>query len=277
MARKLEDDLEVPEKAESKPSKKASNGPRKLNVVKVSLYTFIAIVLIGSGLYALNLYEKFLILDTRFALNGADGAEDNGALSIAGATYSSPADIQSVFRDDLGKSIYVLPLNTRRENLRQVSWVKDASVARLWPNRVQVRVWERTPVARVPAGNSFQWIDEEGVILPPVSARFRLPVLRGVSGISQPERRERVRRMLRLRQEIGEANAVELAEIDVADRDNVKVSRSYGEHVLTLLLGDHNFAARYQNFKQHYEEIRRRLPDAVTLDLRLEDRITVVQ
>ena len=48
-------------------------------------------------------------------------------------------------------------------------------------------------------------------------------------------------------------------------------------HVLKLLLGDRNYALRYQNFVTHYAEIVERLPGAVTLDLRLEDRITVVE
>jgi hypothetical protein len=43
------------------------------------------------------------------------------------------------------------------------------------------------------------------------------------------------------------------------------------------LLGDRDFAQRYQNFLNHYPEIKRRLPNAATLDLRLEDRITVVE
>ena len=43
------------------------------------------------------------------------------------------------------------------------------------------------------------------------------------------------------------------------------------------MLGDQDFAARYQNFINHYAEIRQRMPAATTLDLRLEDRITVVE
>jgi hypothetical protein len=34
---------------------------------------------------------------------------------------------------------------------------------------------------------------------------------------------------------------------------------------------------RYRNFTSHYSDIVERLPGAVTLDLRLEDRITVVE
>jgi hypothetical protein len=57
----------------------------------------------------------------------------------------------------------------------------------------------------------------------------------------------------------------------------LKVTVPYDGRAETLLLGDHNFALRYQNFVRNYPEIKRRLPGAATLDLRLEDRITVVE
>jgi cell division protein FtsQ len=68
-----------------------------------------------------------------------------------------------------------------------------------------------------------------------------------------------------------------ISEIDVSDRDNLRISEPYEGASVTLLLGDRNFAVRYKNFVTHYAEIKRRLPGATTLDLRLEDRITVVE
>jgi hypothetical protein len=40
------------------------------------------------------------------------------------------------------------------------------------------------------------------------------------------------------------------------------------------LLGDADFARRYQNFLNHYPEIQKRSPGVKAFDLRLEDRIT---
>ena len=111
-------------------------------------------------------FEQFVIRDTRFALNGADGSWDSATLEVAGATHASQRDIQAVFNDDTGRSVYLLPLNDRRTSLRTVSWVRDASIERVWPNRVVVRVSERAPVAFVAMGPSkFGLIDEDGVIL----------------------------------------------------------------------------------------------------------------
>ena len=230
-------------------------------------------------LFAWHRLEQFLIRDPRFALNGPDGSPDTATLEILGAAHASRRQIEAVFADDSGRSVYLLPLTDRRATLRTVDWVKDASIARLWPNRVLVSIDERKPVAFVTLTPSrFALIDEDGVILPPATDRFKLPVLAGVRS-SDPlaERRDRVHRMLRLTRGSGRCGIAKFPKIDVSDRDNLKVTQPYDGRMVTLLLGDHNFALRYQNFVRNYPEIKRRLPDATTLDLRLEDRITVVE
>jgi cell division protein FtsQ len=233
------------------------------------------VVLLGS-LFLFHRLEQFLIRDPRFALPGVDG-EPSG-LQIAGASHASRAQIERVFSIDLGRSVYLLPMSDRRDTLRTVDWVKDATIARLWPNRVVVRVEERKPVAFVTLGPSrFALIDEDGVILPPAPDRFTLPVLTGVrASDALADRRDCVRRMLRLTKDLGD-NARNISEVDVSDRDNLKVTAPRDGHIITLLLGDHDFARRYVLFLNHYAEIKRNRPNVGTLDLRLDDRITVVE
>jgi cell division septal protein FtsQ len=232
-------------------------------------------VVLSAALFALHLIEQFLIMDPRFAL-GEPG--DESSLQISGAAHASRPAIQKIFADDEGASVYLIPLAERRDAVRDIPWVREASVARVWPNRVIVRVQERTPVAFVRLNSSrFGLIDAEGVILPPATDRFKLPVLAGVrASDAVVARRQGVQRMLRLTAELGDATA-NISEIDVSDGDNLKVSQPYDGRFLTLLLGDRNFKARYGNFLSHYSQIQQRLPGAAVLDLRLEDRITVVE
>jgi cell division protein FtsQ len=232
-------------------------------------------VVLSAVLFALHLIEQFLITDPRFAL-GEPG--DESALQISGAAHASRPAIQKIFADDEGASVYLIPLIERRDAVRDIPWVREASVARVWPNRVIVRVQERTPVAFVRLNSSrFGLIDAEGVILPPATDRFKLPVLAGVrASDSVVARRQGVQRMLRLTADLGDATA-NISEIDVSDGDNLKVSQPYDGRFLTLLLGDRNFKTRYGNFLSHYSQIQQRLPGAAVLDLRLEDRITVVE
>ena len=238
--------------------------------------TFVtAAIFLGLVLYAFHRLEQFLIVDPRFALSGPG---DGSSLEIDGAAHASRPSIEKTFSDDTGASVYLIPLAERRDAIREVPWVREASVARVWPNRVIVRVKERTPVAFVRLNSSrFGLIDVDGVILPPATDRFKLPVLTGIRPSDPPaKRREGVQRVLRLTADLGEAMA-NISEIDVSDGDNLKVSQPYDGRSLTLLLGDRNFAARYGNFVSHYSQIQQHLPGAAVLDLRVEDRITVVE
>ncbi len=246
--------------------------------LKIAVWVVALTIVLGISLFAWHRFEQFLIHDPRFAVNGPDGADDTSVIQIQGAQHASRRAIEGAFADDMGQSIYLLPLDARRATLRNVDWVRDATVMRLWPNRVVVRVAERKPVAFVTLpGSRYGLIDEDGVILPPATDRFHLPVLRGVSARDPLlDRRDRVQRMQKLLHALG-ANADKIAEVDVIDREDIRVTQPYEGRMVTLLLGDQNFAVRYQNFLNHYAEIREKMPNASSLDLRMEDRITVVQ
>jgi len=62
--------------------------------------------------------------------------------------------------------------------------------------------------------------------------------------------------------------------VDVSDLENLKIVEQVDGRAMALLLGDQNFASRVRNFREHYPEIHRKLPQAATFDLRLDDRIT---
>ena len=260
------------------PRPRVSNPPPPaVSGLQIAVRVGMVTVVLLAALYTWHRVEQFLIRDASFAMNGPVGVEDTSVIQIQGAAHASRRAVESAFADDLGRSLYLLPLADRRATLRTIDWVKDATVARVWPNRVMIRLTERRPVAFVTlAPSRFGLIDEDGVILPPAPDRFHLPVLRGVRASDAiPDRRDRVQRMQRVLRELGD-NAGKIAEVDVTDRGDIKVTQPYDGHMVTLILGDQRFAARYQNFLNHYAEIRDKLPGASSLDLRLEDRITVV-
>ena len=233
----------------------------------------VTVALVATALFALHRIEQFLIADPFFSFD-----DPGDSLFIAGAEHASRRAIDAVFAGDKGRSVYLIPINDRRITLKTIDWVREATVARLWPNRLVVQIAERKPVAFLTlSAGRVGLIDEDGVILAQAHDRFVLPVVTGVHATdSLPERRERISRMLRAMKEIGDAGK-NISEIDVADRDNLKIRQPYEGRIVTLLIGDSHFAARYQNFLTHYAEIKRKLPGASTLDLRLEDRITVVE
>ena len=251
-----------------------SRGVKFRSRVVIGICVAVAILLVA--MFAFYASEQFLIRDARFALSDT-GADGESSVHIQGITYASSHAIESVFSEDSGRSVYLLPLSARRDTLRSVDWVKDAHVARIWPNRIYVHVKERRPVAFVTLPSlRFALIDEDGVILRPVTARFHLPVLKGIRPNETPQsRKEKVQRMLHLLSELGDS-ADKISEVDTSDRDNYKVTQPWDGRMMTLLLGERDFALRYQNFVKHFDEIKKKSPHGSVVDLRLEDQITVI-
>lgn len=224
----------------------------------------------STAVAALKLHA-YVATDPRFVLS----RDNKDALAIEGLRYASRSKVRHVFDADFGRGILSVPLAERRRRLLAIDWVEDASVSRVWPDRLVVRIHERKPVAFVYLASSVVLIDGDGVLLePPQQASFTFPVLSGIQEDSTEDaRRERVRALLRLEEDMGYM-AKDISEVDAADPENLRVVVQVDRHAVSLLLGDANYGRRYQNFLRHYQEIEQRSPRAKTFDLRLEDRIT---
>jgi len=251
--------------------------PPRLTRFRLIAGSVVFVLVSGLSLYAFQLLEQFLIRDKRFAMAMPDGAPEQ-VIRISGAAHASVRTIEGVFAQDFGRSLYLVPMAERLASLRTVDWVRDASIARVWPNRLVVNVSERVPVAFVTLPPSrFALIDADGVILPPAQDRFSLPVLRGVKVSDSLEvRQQAVQRMTRLLSDLGD-EVKDIAEIDVSQPDNLAIFRPHDGRIVKLLLGDRDYALRYQTFLNHVSDIDARVPGAKVLDLRLDDRITVVE
>ncbi len=234
---------------------------------------------LGIGLYTTGKIRQFAASNQRFTLEGPD--DRDGGLSMQGLTYTSRSKVLHTFASDFGRSIFVLPLAERRRRLLGVDWVEDASVSRVWPNRVIVRITERKPVAFVnvprPRGRDSRvlLIDGEGVLLEqPEQSKFTFPVLRGIQeDQSETARRRCVQAMLHVTEELGPF-AKDISEVDASNPADMRIVAKVEGRTAELMLGGRNFSSRVQNFIARYPEVRRRSPSATVFDLRLDDRIT---
>jgi hypothetical protein len=254
---------------------KPSRPPKPWTPLRWAGHVALWLVLLGSALYGFHRFEQFLIHDPRFTLPEATGPSPF-ALYVSGIHHVSRGTIEQVFAADRGRSVYSLPLATRRNQLRQMEWVKDAAVVRVWPNQVYVRLQERVPVARLPrAPHGPQWvIDGEGVLLRE-SVPVALPLVSGIPAHEPIEQRaRRVRFAQRAIQDL--AGALERVRwLDVSDLENIKAAWARQDGVL-LWLGDRNFRTRLEGFENTFAEIQRRLPGEKEFDLRLDGRISTV-
>src|ERR1700693_448782 len=261
---------------------KKRRAPAVRVIFRYGLIVISASLFLTTCIYASQRFEQFIIRDPRFLLPGpADYGLESPNLEVEGVKYASRAQVLRIFEPDMGRSVFLFPLKARRRALLNVRWVHDASIVRVWPNRIQVRIEERRPAAfvKLRAESMERWalIDEEGVILePPQKAPFHLPMLAGVHPEESPAQRSvRVRRAQRLVQELGSL-ADKISETDVTDLDDLKITEKLDGRAVTLMLGEHNFASRLRNFLEHYPDIHRSIPQGTTFDLRLDDRITGV-
>jgi len=247
--------------------------------LRVTLWTAAGV----STLLAAREVKQRVLDDPRFVVHGlyAD-AENSQDFAIGGLQYASRARVVRVFQGDFGKNVFRVPIAERRRQLLAIDWVADASVSRLWPNRIVVRIWERKPVAFVsvprdpahPQTSRLALIDRDGVILEqPARARFSFPVVRGVYE-QQPEaeRREKMHHMLRLFDELGPLGK-DISEVEVSSSD-LRVTMQVSGRAVDLILGSRNFSKRMRNFLEYYQEIHKRSPGVTSFDLRLDDRIT---
>ena len=216
--------------------------------------------------------RHFALTDGEFILS----RDRQDALTVQGLRYASRSKIFRIFAPDFDHSIFAAALAARRRELLAVDWVEDATVSRVWPNQLLVRINERNPVAFVSFPTGVLLIDSHGILLdPPAQAQFAFPVLSGIrESDSLAERREKVRTFLRVQDDMGYLMK-DISEVDAADPESIRVVAQVGNRAVELLLGDTNFAKRYQNFLSHYAEIQRHSPEGKLFDLRLEDRITL--
>ena len=223
--------------------------------------------------------RHFVANDSQFTLATPD--ERTPGLSMQGLVYTSRSRVLDTFEADFGRSIFLVPLPERRRRLLAVDWVEDAGIARIWPNRIDVRITERRPVAFVnlPVSGGLSsrllLIDSQGVLLEqPAQSHFKFPVLSGITEEQDElDRRQRVRAMMRLLDDLGSL-ARDISEVNAANPENLVVITQVEGRAVELVMGNRHFSRRLQNFIEHYPEIRRRTSNLRAFDLRLDDRIT---
>jgi len=215
--------------------------------------------------------RHFAATSPSFILN-----RESDALTVQGLHYVQRSQVSRAFSTDFGHSIFSIPLSERRARLLAIDWIEDATVARIWPDRLLVRIRERKPVAFVSFRSGVLLIDAFGVLLdPPPLSQFSFPVLSGVREDQEESKRAvAVQTLLRLQRELG-SHATDISEVNAADPDDVRLIARVDNHAVELLLGDSDFGTRYNRFLRNLPEIRKKSPDGKVFDLRLDDRITV--
>src|SRR5947209_203135 len=122
--------------------------------------------------------RQFVSTDPQFYLS----RERKDAITIQGLRNASRWKVQRVFAGDYDRSIYLVPLTERQRRLEAIDWIESATVSRVWPDRIVVRVRERQPIAFMNLNRGVMLIDAHGKLLePPAKSQFAFPVISGIT------------------------------------------------------------------------------------------------
>lgn len=212
----------------------------------------------------------------RFTLDSSDNIEIGGNHNV------SRAQIMDVLGGDIGRNIFFVPLALRQKQLQLIPWVKSASVMRFLPDRLQVQITERTPVAFARIGSHISLIDADGVVMDlPASGhpQYSFPVIVGM-GEAEPlsTRSARMDIYTQLIQDLDSGGArysQDLSEVDLSDPEDVKVMVNDPSGAVLVHLGSGNFLARYKIYVTHVAEWRQQFQKLDSVDLRYERQIIV--
>ena len=140
-----------------------------------------AMVCVSTAVAALKVHD-YVLSDPQFKLS----RYQKDSLVIDGIRYASRSKVQRLRRGISTAAFFPChSAEERRRRLLAVDWVEDASVSRVWPDRLVVRIHERNPVAFVSFRSGPLLIDANGVLLEqPAQAgglgQFSFPVFCGV-------------------------------------------------------------------------------------------------
>lgn len=212
----------------------------------------------------------------RFTIDSSDD------IGLSGNHNVSRAQVMEVMGGDIGRNTFFIPLAQRQKQLERIPWVKSAAVMRFLPNRLEVQIQERAPVAFARIGSHISLIDADGVVMDlPVGGhqQYSFPVIVGM-GEAEPlsTRSARMDIYTQLIQDLDSSGArysQDLSEVDLSDPEDVKVMVNDPSGAVLVHLGAGNFLQRYKIYVTHVAEWRQQFQKLDSVDLRYDRQIIV--
>jgi cell division protein FtsQ len=264
---------------------------RKFGKRAWKLYFRVAVIVFAAAVGAWILYAagNFLLASPELALMHPDQIELSGNLHV------SRASVLEVFAPDRGRSVLRIPLDLRRRQLEAIPWVARASVRRALPNRIQIDITERVPVAFLRQGAELALADGEGVILErPIEGDFHFPVVTGVSAqMPVDQRAKRMKLFTDFMEQINQVKpgvSAQVSEVDLADARDLRAAISNllasttqnppaagqaAQGPVLVYFGNHDFATKFHLLLDNIAQWNSTAGRVVSVDLRFSREVVV--
>lgn len=215
-----------------------------------------ALLAVCAGVLVFRLYSV-ASASTFFALRTVD---------VSGASRASEEQLKTIVRRAAAPvGVWRTDLDAVRAELERQPWVRAATVARVLPSGVRVRITERVPRAIVRTANGrLMWVDDDGVVVGTVATAERMPAffLRGwdeaETAAARAENRRRVAKFLELQKEWTTAGVAErVSEVNLDDPQDMRVQLAGADaQVEVRFLGTSELTKHLQHALQKLDEQR---------------------
>lgn len=243
-----------------------------------------------TGLAAIYAAANFLLSSPDVALLHPDQIE------VTGNHYVPRSGVLEIFAADRGKSVIRIPLDKRRSQLESLPWVEQATVRRALPDKIEVELTERVPIAFLRQDSDMALVDVHGVILNrPLEGKFHFPVVTGLApSMSQDDREMRMQLFSGFMKQIESVRSGTddlISEVDLADASDLKVTMAGlppaggssgagagwtdSDGPLLVHFGDRDFDTRYQTLLDNIGQWRAAAGRIESVDLRFSREVVV--
>ena len=208
------------------------------------------------------------------------------SIEVEGTAHVSAEEIRATVRRVAGaKGVWRADLNAISDEIKELKWVRNVLVARVLPSGFRVRIVEREPrlVARNAAG-TFDWVDEDGVILgrasvSDLSASFFIRGLdEATTDFARQQNRERIAKALEMEREWRASGLIDrVSEVNLDQLRDVRAQLSGDYSQIQVFLGERDFGKRLARAFKALSEVPTPSPrGAVTyLDATRDKGVTV--
>jgi cell division protein FtsQ len=252
----------------------ARRGPLPKKTAHRLLWAFVAAVFLFVGTVIAGELYHYGEHSWRFRIESSDSIEVTGTENV------TKAQIMEVMGGDIGRNIFFIPLSQQKAQLEQIPWVESASVMRFVPNRLQVEIHERTPVAFARVGPKISLIDAHGILMElPPKRKYSFPVILGMyPGEPLSTRLPRMRAYNQLVEQLDSGGAhysQDLSEVDLSDLENLKVRVNDPHGDVLVELGASDYLKRYRTYVTHVQEWRQQFQKLESVNLRYDNQVIV--
>ncbi|HHY10457.1 MAG TPA: FtsQ-type POTRA domain-containing protein [Firmicutes bacterium] len=135
------------------------------------------------------LYVLVLAVVIAFYLYTNSSFFETDHLEWTGLVYLEPQQLD-LYLEFPSVNVWRLDVRDLAAALKEHPWVAEAKVRWRWPNKIEVIIQEREPLAQIPAADGWYLLDKEGNLLPPTlgSVVYSLPIVTGLDPKSSKQR-----------------------------------------------------------------------------------------